>query len=82
MAKHTNRDTEIAILTGVVCDWRAAQGLSADPNPIEISLLRRAIKSRGLSVHELRTHKKWTSNDVIQLLLHCNQKSKESLLQH
>ena len=57
LARHTNRDTEIAFLTGVVCDWRAAQGLGADPNPIEISLLRRAIKSRGLSVHELRTNK-------------------------
>ena len=35
LARHTNRDTEITFLTWVVCDWRAAQGLSADPNPIE-----------------------------------------------
>ena len=82
LARHTNRDTEIAFLTGVVCDWRAAQGLSTDPNPIEISLLRKAIKSRGLSVHELRTNKNWTNTDVIQLLLECKKKSKEILLPH
>ena len=82
LARHTNRDTEIPFLTGVVCDWRATQGLIADPNPIEISLLRKAIESRGLSVHELRTNKKWTNNDVIQLLLQSNKKSKEILLRH
>ena len=82
LARHTNRDTEIAFLTGVVCDWRAAQGLSTDPNPIEISLLRKAIKSRGLSVHELRTNKNWTNRDVIQLLLECKKESKEILLPH
>ena len=82
LARHTNRDTEIAFLTGVVCDWRVSNGLSADPNPIEISLLRQAIKLNGLSVHELRTDKNWTNKDVIQLLLQSNPKLKDRSLSH
>ena len=82
LARHTNRDTEIAFLTGVVCDWRTTQGLSTDPNPMEISLLRQAIKAQGLSVHELRTNKKWTNSKVIQLLLQYQQKSKQIVQHH
>ena len=80
LARHTNRDTEIAYLTGVVCQWRKANGLNEDPNPVEISLLRQAIKSHGLTIHELRTDKHWTNKDVIQLLLQSNPKSKAILL--
>ena len=82
LARHTNRDTEIAYLTGVVCEWRESQKLSADPNPIEVSLLRQAIKSYGLTVHELRTDKHWTSKDVIQLLLRADIKDKKILPKH
>jgi len=77
LARHANRDTEIAYLTGVVSDWRVSRKLSADPNPIEISLLRRAIKSYGMTVHELRTDPLWTNKDVIKLLLKSEPKSKE-----
>ena len=69
LARHTNRDTEIVYLTGVVSDWRVSMKLNADPNPMEISLLRKAIKFHGLTVHELRTDPLWTNKDVIQLLL-------------
>ena len=81
LARHTNRDTEIAYLTGVVSDWRVSNKLNPDPNPIEISLLRQAIKHKGLTVHELRTDELWTSKDVIQLLLKSEPKSKEFLQQ-
>ena len=77
LARHANRDTEIAYLTGVVSDWRVSRNLSANPNPVEISLLRHAIKSYGMTVHELRTDPHWTNKDVIKLLLKSEPKSKE-----
>ena len=77
LARHANRDTEIAYLTGVVSDWRVSRNLSANPNPVEISLLRHAIKSYGMTVHELRTDPHWTNKDVIKLLLKSEPKCKE-----
>ena len=81
LARHTNRDTEIAYLTGVVSDWRASNKLNVDPNPVEISLLRKAIKAHELTVHELRTDPHWSNTDVIQLLLKSEPKAKEFLKQ-
>ena len=77
LARHTNRDTEIAYLTGVVSDWRVSVKLNANPNPVEISLLRKAIKSHDMTVHELRTDPHWSNADVIKLLLKSEPKAKE-----
>ena len=80
-ARHTSRDTEIAYLTGVVSDWRKANGWNIEPNPVEVAMLRTAIQTRGLTVQELRTDKLWTSKDVINLLLQSKEIKEELLLQ-
>ena len=69
LARHTNRQTDIAFLTGVVSDWRRTRNEHPVPNPVEVQKLREAIMNSGYTISTLRNDSYWTNSRVMGFLL-------------
>ena len=69
LARHTNRQTDIAFLTGVISDWRKTRKENPVPNPVEVQRLRKAIVNSGYTISMLRNDSYWTSSRVMRFLL-------------
>ena len=69
LARHTNRQTDIAFLTGVISDWRQTRNEHPVPNPVEVQKLREAIVSSGYTISMLRNDSYWTNPRIMRFLL-------------
>ena len=69
LARHTNRQTDIAFLAGVISDWRQTRNEHPVPNPVEVQKLREAIVNSGYTISMLRNDSYWTNSRIMRLLL-------------
>ena len=69
MARHANRQTDIAFLTGVISDWRQSRNEHPVPNPVEVQKLREAIVNSGYTISMLRNDSYWTNSRIMRFLM-------------
>ena len=69
LARHANRQTDIAFLTGVISDWRQTRNEHPAPNPVEVQKLREAIVNNGYTISMLRNDSYWTNSRIMRFLL-------------
>ena len=69
LARHANRQTDIAFLTGVISDWRQTRNENPVPNPVEVQQLREAIVNSGYTISMLRNDSYWTTSRIMKFLL-------------
>ena len=69
LARHTNRQTDIAFLTGIISEWRKTRKEPLVPNPVEVQKLREAIVNSGYTISMLRNDPYWTSPRIMRFLL-------------
>ena len=69
LARHTNRQTDIAFLTGIISEWRKTRKEPPVPNPVEVQKLREAIVNSGYTISMLRNDPYWTSPRIMRFLL-------------